>query len=109
MLRSIGVGLEVDNLFKSASYFVALGILFINHYNLHSMNVALLSLYKDIARMPETPEVLEIKRKIVDLLNQDLKNSILQSVSIGDVIGYDYVESYLSKASELIQLYKGVK
>ena len=68
-------------------------------------NRALLRLYKDLSRMPATPEVQSILEKIQDDLENDLQQSILNIAEIGKVIGYDRVRDYFSKALEIIDHY----
>lgn len=71
----------------------------------HRTNRALLRLYKDLQRMPDTPEVRSILEKIHDDLESDLQQSILNISEIGKVIGYERVREHFTKAVEIIDRY----
>lgn len=66
----------------------------------------LLRLYQDIEEMEQTKEVQSIKRKVSIILKDELRQNVLETVSIAEVVGYEEVESYLKNALELVQLYK---
>lgn len=66
----------------------------------------LLRLYQDIEEMEQTKEVQSIKRKVGIILKDELRQNVLETVSIAEVVGYEEVESYLKNALELVQLYK---
>lgn len=66
----------------------------------------LLRLYQDIEEMEQTKEVQSIRRKIEIILKDELRQNVLETVSIAEVVGYDEIESYLKHALELVQMYK---
>ena len=66
----------------------------------------LLRLYQDIEEMEQTKEVKTIKRKVGIILKDELRQNVLETVSIAEVVGYDEIELYLKNALELVQRYK---
>ena len=66
----------------------------------------LLRLYQEIEEMNQTAEVQLIKKKVGTILKDELRQNVLQTVSIAEVVGYEEVETYLKNALNLVQLYK---
>ena len=56
------------------------------------MSKNLIQLYRDIQSVKETEQVLEIKQEIIQLLNDQLKVNVLETVNIADVVGFESVE-----------------
>ncbi|WP_420398874.1 hypothetical protein [Flagellimonas sp.] len=70
------------------------------------MNAELLKTYKQLEGMPQTEEVVQIKNQIKESLYQQLRFHFLELSGIGRVIGYDELQSELSKAIELLEIEK---
>ncbi len=69
------------------------------------MNKDLLELYKKINLLPPTKEVQTIKDEIEATLSKEMHEHILKITSIGSVIGYSKVKTYLSNALKMVDLY----
>ena len=70
------------------------------------MNAELLKTYKQLEGMNQTEEVIQIKNQIKESLYQQLRFHFLELSGIGRVIGYDELQSELSKAIELLEIEK---
>ncbi|TMU50860.1 hypothetical protein [Flagellimonas algicola] len=70
------------------------------------MNAELLKTYKQLEGMPQTEEVVQIKNQIKESLYQQLRFHFLELSRIGQVIGYDELQSEQSKAIELLEIEK---
>jgi hypothetical protein len=68
------------------------------------MNADLVKLYKDLDKLEQTKEVTQIKSDIKDTLYRDLRTSMLDTVSLGSVIGFEQLESEMLKVIELIRM-----
>lgn len=66
----------------------------------------LLRLYQEIEEMNQTEEVQAIKKKMATILRDELRQNVLETISIAEVVGYEEVETYLKNALDLVQLYK---
>ena len=70
------------------------------------MNAELLKTYKQLEGMPQTEEVVQIKNQIKESLYQQLRFHFLELSGIGRVIGYNELQSELSKDIELLEIEK---
>ena len=70
------------------------------------MNAELLKTYKQLEGMSQTDEAVQVKNQIKESLYQQLRFHFLELSGIGRVIGYDELQSELSKAIELLEIEK---
>lgn len=70
------------------------------------MDTDLITLYKQLDNMKQTEEVLQIKNQIKESLYQKLKLHFLELTGIGRVIGYEELQTELTKAIEFIEIEK---
>jgi CxxC motif-containing protein len=70
------------------------------------MNTELIKVYKSLEDLPQTKEVKQIKKNIEVSLYQTLRNNMLETSLIGDIIGYDKLRAELVDLIALVDLQK---
>ncbi|MBK7882397.1 MAG: hypothetical protein IPJ81_00040 [Chitinophagaceae bacterium] len=68
------------------------------------MNTELIVLYKQLEKMEQTKEVLQLKEQIKERIYQQLRMNFLDVIGAGRVIGYEELQQELNKAIELLEI-----
>lgn len=68
------------------------------------MNTELIVLYKQLEKMEQTKEVLQLKEQIKERIYQQLRMNFLDVIGAGRVIGYEELQQELYKAIELLEI-----
>jgi len=70
------------------------------------MDTDLIQLFKQLENMKQTEEVLQIRKQIKEALYQKLRILTLDLTGIGRVIGYEELQTELTKAINLLEIEK---
>ncbi|MGH1334535.1 MAG: hypothetical protein ACRBFS_00295 [Aureispira sp.] len=70
------------------------------------INKEIIKLYQQLEDMPQTKEIVQLKKQVKETLYQNLRTHFLELTNIGRVIGYDELQEELVKAIELLEMQK---
>jgi hypothetical protein len=68
------------------------------------MSKGLITLYRQLDVMPQTEDVIKIKKMTKDILASNLKDYFTEYMNVGKVIGYDELKEDLLTAIELVEM-----
>ena len=72
------------------------------------MNTELIVLYKQLEKMEQTKEVVQLKEQIKERIYQQLRMNFLDVIGAGRVIGYEELQHELYKAIQLLEIQKNI-